>query len=239
MLNEQGLILTNDHVIKGATSLSVDASGSSKKTTSATIVGEEANQDLALIKVDPSGLGLKPLDARELELGRRSATPCTRSAPPTASKRPSPKASSRRSNREIAAPDGAKISRRDPDRRGAQPGQLRRAAARRTGRGDRRQLPDRQRRGPDRGLPAREHRRRLRDLLEHRRVGREEDRGRGRGHLRVGARRAPPASSPRAALKRLRRRGRRQSPYGGSLAVGSESPYGEVEAGGGSASAAA
>ncbi len=61
VLNEQGLILTNDHVIKGARSLTVDASGSSKKTTSATIVGEEANQDLALIRVDPSGLGLKPL----------------------------------------------------------------------------------------------------------------------------------------------------------------------------------
>lgn len=61
VLNEQGLILTNDHVIKGATSLTVDAGGSSKQTTSAKIVGEEANQDLALIQVAPSGLGLKPL----------------------------------------------------------------------------------------------------------------------------------------------------------------------------------
>jgi putative serine protease PepD len=48
-------------VIKGATSLTVDAGGSSKQTTSAKIVGEEANQDLALIQVAPSGLGLKPL----------------------------------------------------------------------------------------------------------------------------------------------------------------------------------
>ena len=31
VLNEQGLILTNDHVIKGATSLSVDASGLHKR----------------------------------------------------------------------------------------------------------------------------------------------------------------------------------------------------------------
>jgi putative serine protease PepD len=61
VLNEQGLILTNDHVIEGARNLTVDASGSTKKTTSATIVGEEANQDLALIRVDPSGLGLTPL----------------------------------------------------------------------------------------------------------------------------------------------------------------------------------
>jgi putative serine protease PepD len=61
VLNESGLILTNDHVIKGATSITIDASGSSKITRSATIVGEEANEDLALIRVNPSGLGLEPL----------------------------------------------------------------------------------------------------------------------------------------------------------------------------------
>ncbi len=61
MLNDKGLILTNDHVVKGARSITIDASGSSKTTRSAELVGEEANEDLALIKVDPSGLGLKPL----------------------------------------------------------------------------------------------------------------------------------------------------------------------------------
>jgi putative serine protease PepD len=61
VLNDKGLILTNDHVVKGATSITVDASGSSKTTRSAELVGEEANEDLALIRVDPSGLGLKPL----------------------------------------------------------------------------------------------------------------------------------------------------------------------------------
>ena len=61
VLNDQGLILTNDHVVKNATSIDVEASGSTKTTRVATLVGEEANQDLALIRVDPSGLGLKPL----------------------------------------------------------------------------------------------------------------------------------------------------------------------------------
>jgi putative serine protease PepD len=61
VLNNQGLILTNDHVVAGASSLTVAANGSSSSTRSATLVGEEANEDLALIKVDPSGLGLKPL----------------------------------------------------------------------------------------------------------------------------------------------------------------------------------
>jgi putative serine protease PepD len=61
VLNNEGLILTNDHVVARASSLSVDASGASKATRAATLVGEEANDDLALIRVDPSGLGLKPL----------------------------------------------------------------------------------------------------------------------------------------------------------------------------------
>ncbi len=61
VLNSKGLILTNDHVVKNATSIMVEASGSTKATRSAKLVGEEANEDLALISIDPSGLGLKPL----------------------------------------------------------------------------------------------------------------------------------------------------------------------------------
>ena len=61
VLNDEGLILTNDHVVAGASSLTVAAKGSSSETRTATLVGEEANDDLALIKVDPSALGLKPL----------------------------------------------------------------------------------------------------------------------------------------------------------------------------------
>ncbi len=61
VLNDKGLILTNDHVVAGANSLTVAAKGSSSLTRTAALVGEEANNDLALIKVDPSGLGLKPL----------------------------------------------------------------------------------------------------------------------------------------------------------------------------------
>jgi putative serine protease PepD len=62
VLNENGLILTNDHVVAGATSIAIGVgSGSSKVTREAKLVGEEANDDLALIRVDPSGLGLKAL----------------------------------------------------------------------------------------------------------------------------------------------------------------------------------
>jgi S1-C subfamily serine protease len=109
VLDEQGLILTNDHVIKGATSLSVDASGSSKKTTSATIVGEEANQDLALIKVDPSGLELKPLtlaSSSSVQVGDTVYAIGT----PYGLEETFTKGIVSALNREIAAPDGSKIS---------------------------------------------------------------------------------------------------------------------------------
>jgi putative serine protease PepD len=62
VLDSGGLILTNDHVIAGARSITVAAKGSASETRPATVVGEEANSDLALIRIDPSGLGLKALN---------------------------------------------------------------------------------------------------------------------------------------------------------------------------------
>ena len=109
VLNEQGLILTNDHVIKGATSLTVDASGSSKKTTSATLVGEEANQDLALIKVDPSGLGLKPLTLASSSSAKVGDTVYAIGTP-YGLEETFTKGIVSALGREIAAPDGSKIS---------------------------------------------------------------------------------------------------------------------------------
>ena len=61
VLNDKGLILTNDHVVAGASSIVAGPGTSSNATRTATLVGEEANDDLALIQIDPSGLGLKPL----------------------------------------------------------------------------------------------------------------------------------------------------------------------------------
>ena len=109
VLNEQGLILTNDHVIKGATSLTVDASGSSKKTTSATVVGEEANQDLALIKVDPAGLGLKPLTLASSSSAKVGDTVYAIGTP-YGLEETFTKGIVSALDREIAAPDGSKIA---------------------------------------------------------------------------------------------------------------------------------
>jgi S1-C subfamily serine protease len=61
VLGGEGLILTNDHVIARATTISVSPGQAQSTSRSASVVGADANADLALIKVDPSGLGLKPL----------------------------------------------------------------------------------------------------------------------------------------------------------------------------------
>ena len=61
VLNSEGLILTNNHVISEGLSISVSTGKSSNVSRPASVVGADANSDLALIKVDPSGLGLMPL----------------------------------------------------------------------------------------------------------------------------------------------------------------------------------
>ena len=109
VLNEKGLILTNDHVIKGATSITVEASGSSKTARSAKLVGEEANQDLALISIDPSGLGLKPLtleSSSSLQVGDAVYA----IGNPYGLEETLTRGIVSALDREIAAPDGAKIT---------------------------------------------------------------------------------------------------------------------------------
>jgi S1-C subfamily serine protease len=49
-----GEVVTNDHVVDGATSISVDINGSSKSYT-ATVVGSDATQDVALLQIQGAG----------------------------------------------------------------------------------------------------------------------------------------------------------------------------------------
>ncbi len=109
VLNEKGLILTNDHVVKGARSITIDASGSSNTTRGATLVGEEANKDLALIRVNPSGLGLKPLtlaSSSSVQVGDTVYAIGT----PYGLEETFTKGIVSALSREISAPDGAKIT---------------------------------------------------------------------------------------------------------------------------------
>ncbi len=109
VLNNEGLILTNDHVVEGATSLSISVDGSSTRTASATLVGEEANSDLALIRVDPSGLSLQPLKlagTSGLQVGEQVYA----IGNPYGLEETLTKGIISALKREISAPDGAKIT---------------------------------------------------------------------------------------------------------------------------------
>jgi S1-C subfamily serine protease len=71
VLDRDGYILTNDHVVDGAQSVRVRFDGGA--STSARIVGTDPSTDLALLKIDPSGRKLTPLalgSSSELKVGQ-------------------------------------------------------------------------------------------------------------------------------------------------------------------------
>ncbi len=71
VVDATGLILTNRHVVEGATSLSVALSDGTKHV--ATVVKISDTTDLAVIKIDPAGLTLVPAtlaDGSSVEVGQ-------------------------------------------------------------------------------------------------------------------------------------------------------------------------
>ena len=70
VLDKDGNILTNAHVVDGASKIEV--SFSDNKTLTAKLVGKDTSTDVALLKVNHDGLDLKPLnlgDSSKLEVG--------------------------------------------------------------------------------------------------------------------------------------------------------------------------
>jgi S1-C subfamily serine protease len=61
VIDASGDILTNNHVIDGATKDSITVQFADKHTVKARVVGTDPSTDLALLKVDPEGLDLKAL----------------------------------------------------------------------------------------------------------------------------------------------------------------------------------
>src|SRR3954468_24122431 len=61
VIDARGDILTNNHVIDGATPGSITVQFADHKTVKASVVGKDPSTDLALLKVDPEGLDLKAL----------------------------------------------------------------------------------------------------------------------------------------------------------------------------------
>jgi S1-C subfamily serine protease len=70
VVDRQGYILTNAHVVEGASQVTV--SFEDKKTADAKVVGRDTSTDIAVLKVDPSGVDLHPLslgDSRSVQVG--------------------------------------------------------------------------------------------------------------------------------------------------------------------------
>jgi S1-C subfamily serine protease len=59
VIDRSGNILTNAHVIEGAVKVTVQLAD--KKVVGAKVIGKDTSSDLALLKVDPDGLNLRPL----------------------------------------------------------------------------------------------------------------------------------------------------------------------------------
>ncbi len=59
VISDKGLILTNAHVVNGASSIQVQFGN--KRTAQAQVLGRDESTDIALLKVDPSNLDLHPL----------------------------------------------------------------------------------------------------------------------------------------------------------------------------------
>jgi S1-C subfamily serine protease len=70
VVESDGTILTNEHVVEGATKVRVTFSDD--RTVDARVVGSDASNDVAVLKVDPKGLNLKPLtlgSAEDVQVG--------------------------------------------------------------------------------------------------------------------------------------------------------------------------
>ena len=61
VLDNQGDILTNEHVVDGANKVTVSFDTNPSVTRTGTVVGTDSSTDLAVVKIDPSGLNLHPL----------------------------------------------------------------------------------------------------------------------------------------------------------------------------------
>ena len=61
LLDTKGDILTNEHVVDKATKVTVSFDTKPSTTRTATVVGTDPSTDLAVVKIDPTGLDLKPL----------------------------------------------------------------------------------------------------------------------------------------------------------------------------------
>ena len=90
VISSDGYIVTNAHVVDGASSVKVKVGDGDTKT--AKVVGEDTSADIALLKVDPGAQNAPAAHARRTPAPFTWVTPPTRSAAPTGSSARSPPA---------------------------------------------------------------------------------------------------------------------------------------------------
>jgi putative serine protease PepD len=72
VLNSSGVIATNEHVVEGASAVTVSLDGQSEHTLTATVIAQDKPSDLALLRITSSGVTLHPLklaDSSRVEVG--------------------------------------------------------------------------------------------------------------------------------------------------------------------------
>ena len=202
VIDKTGHIVTNYHVVQGASKVQVSFSGQDQLT--ATVVGSDPSTDTAVLKVDAHARAFTPLPLGDSDACGRRRSRSTRSAIRSASRGRSPAALVSAVQRQIEAPNTLRDRSRDPDRRCDQPRQLGRPADRRRRPGDRRHVADLDRQHRRSG----QRRHRLRDPDQHRpqRCSADHHVGQGRARATRGQH-VPADGAARAALQAADRAG--------------------------------
>ena len=134
VVDKDGYVVTNAHVVEGAKKVSVSFDEKTSSFVDAEVKGTDVSSDLAVLKIDPSDVK----DIKVLPLGNSSdakvGAPTIAIGNPFGFTRTVTTGIVSAVQRTIEAPEQLQHRRRDPDRRGHQPGQLRRPAAGRPGR---------------------------------------------------------------------------------------------------------
>jgi serine protease Do len=143
IVSADGIILTNAHVVRDATEVTVKLTD--RREFSAKVLGADPKTDVAVLKIDARDLPVVAPGPHPATCA--SANGCWPSARRSASRTPS----RRRRQRQGPVPARRQCRALHPDRRGGEPGQLRRAAVQHAWRGGRHQRADLQ---PHRGLPG-------------------------------------------------------------------------------------
>ncbi len=165
VIDDDGHILTNAHVVDGSDKVTVRVGGEDGQTFDAEVVGTDPSTDVAVLQVDSGADQLQPLELGS-SAGVEVGDPVVAIGNPFGLDRTATAGIVSAVQRADQRPERLHDPRRDPDRRADQPRQLGRAADRLRGPRDRDQLADRVRRpvgrqrrdrlrGPDRHRPAR------------------------------------------------------------------------------------